>query len=494
MKVTSKRILKDYKKIRNLACSEVNAGHLNNACDYMRRAAFFMYNCNVIYADPQLEKAIATMAKKAMTNVKPSTNDNRQHRLIFYDYFSLDNRGLTEQYIDAFNRLNLDVLFIMRKEESSASSEIYKKLKANNRFSIYVTKERQGDKLIREIYKAAIEYKPSELIAHTSPWDVEALVAIRAMEGCCTRYLSNITDHAFWLGTSVFDYFLEFRDYGCNISQQYRGISSEQDIKIPYFPIINKSISFEGFPFDTKGKQLVVSGGNIYKIKSSPKFLDIAKHILDNHPNTLFLYYGGGDHNYLQEFSDSNNYEGRFFHFSERKDIYQIILHSTLYLNTYPLFGGLMTQIALAAGKLPLTLNDNNRRDLSVSELLTDNDNIKKIEFDDIEKIKEAINIYLNDPIQLKQTEALFLDCIPSPESFAQMVMDSLDKHSTGLNPQKYSIDNERFSNEYITILNEDINKYRYFFYAHDFKLAINYIPYYVNIIGKRIASKFLKI
>lgn len=496
MEITRSRILRDYNKIKKLVSNEIKTGNWDKACCYMRKAAIFMYNCNVIYSDTQLEEAISAIVSSCISNInsipsqtsKPSRIDN-QHRIVFYDYFALDNRGLTEQYFEAFKNLGYDVLFVMRKQESEKSRIIYQKIKSNKHFSTYVTKEHQGEKLINEIFDTFKNYKPTDIIAHTSPWDVEGICACRAMEGRCTRFLSNITDHAFWLGSTAFDYFLEFRDYGCNISQTFRGISPKQDIKMPYFPIINKEIPFEGFFFNIDNKKLIVSGGSIYKIKGSPKYLDLVKYILDNHPDTLFLFLGNGDHQYLQNFSDLNGYEDRFFHVSERKDIFQVIRQSTFYLNTYPMLGGLMTQIASMAGKLPLTLNDTNDPFMSISEFLITNDFDTQLEFNDLEGLKQTIDRYLNNPKILHLAEENIQHCVPTPEMFSKMMYDVLNKHSTGLNPNVYNIDDKRFAKNYIIRLNENPIKYRYFFYSHDLKLALAFFPYYLRIFWGKIGT-----
>ena len=494
MKITKKRILQDYNKVKTLALRAIDRGHWDKACKYMERAAVFMYNCNVIYSDAELDEGITIIADKCIHDVKNDTisvredsHKPKERRVVFYDYFTMDNRGLTEQYIDAFTRLDYKVLFIVRNYESDDSREIFRKIRGNSSFSLYVLKERQGEKIIREFFETATHYYPTDLLAHTSPWDIEGLCACAALKGYCNRFLSNITDHAFWLGVKSFDFFLEFRDYGCNISLGYRGISPENDFKIPYFPIINKDIPFEGFTFDEENKKIVVSGGGIYKIKGSPKFLDIVKYILDKHKDVIFLYLGYGDHKYLQDFSDRNGYEGRFFHLNERKDIYQIIRHCTIYLNTYPLLGGLMTQIASMAGKLPLTLNDDNDPFQSVSEFLLLSKKTPKMEFQDMESLKQTIDAYLENPELLSQHESVAQDIVPNNEMFAKMMQEALGNHKTPLKPVLYQIDTERFSDGYIRRLNEDSMRYRKLLYSHNIFLASKFPSYFFKMLLYRV-------
>ena len=94
MKINSERIRQDYNKIRNLAINEIKSEQWNKACSYMQRAAKFMYNFNVIFTDKQLEEAVATMAERCIKKTKFSLynkKDITQRRLVFYDFFVIDN-------------------------------------------------------------------------------------------------------------------------------------------------------------------------------------------------------------------------------------------------------------------------------------------------------------------------------------------------------------------------------------------------------------------
>lgn len=56
-----------------------------------------------------------------------------------------------------------------------------------------------------------------------APWAMEAITAFHAFPNV-RKYLINLTDHAFWLGTSCTDYLVEFRNYGINVSRSKRGL------------------------------------------------------------------------------------------------------------------------------------------------------------------------------------------------------------------------------------------------------------------------------
>jgi len=65
----------------------------------------------------------------------------------------------------------------------------------------------------------------------TTPWDISAILAFMQMSGKMKRYQINLTDHAFWLGRQAFDFCLEFRDFGANVSRIHRNIPMRKILK-----------------------------------------------------------------------------------------------------------------------------------------------------------------------------------------------------------------------------------------------------------------------
>lgn len=72
-------------------------------------------------------------------------------------------------------------------------------------------------------------------------------------------------DHAFWLGRNAFDYCLEFRDFGANLSRQYRHIPIQKLLKQPYYPLADPTIPYGGPPFERADGDVIFSGGTLYK-------------------------------------------------------------------------------------------------------------------------------------------------------------------------------------------------------------------------------------
>ena len=476
MTISKELILRDYQKLKSLAAKNIRHKHWESACIFTKMAANLMYNSNLIYADDELEENLKKIAESVLEKPVFEKGIEARKKIVFYDYFMLDNRGLTEQYLSALLDSDYEVLFVgyLKGEKSKY---ILDKL-AEHKIKTYFIDGKKELERAKEFFNAINAFKPSIIFAHTSPWDVAGLVAINRFENCCRRYLTNITDHAFWLGTKCFDYFLEFRNYGYNISKNYRHIEEKKLLKLPYYPIVNKNIQFGGFNFDCTGKTLIFSGGSIYKIQGSPAFLEIVKYILTKYENTNFLFLGNGDFSYLQDFIKENHFQNRFFYESERKDIWEVFCRCDLYLNTYPLIGGLMTQYACMAGKVPLTLNDKEDACNDVYELMTDHFGLN-FQFKSIEELKTAFDEYMQKPEKMKYDGELLKEAIIKTEDFRRQFLKYLDAPENQYRFTAYKIDIEKFAETYIERFNEKKCSYYSLFLRRDLKGLQRFFRYY---------------
>ena len=440
-----------------------------------------MYNANLIYADDEIEENLKVIAE----NVFPAPlriQQNNEKRLVFYDYFMLDNRGLTEQYLDALFDSEYEILFV-GCPNGEQSKEIIDKLEVHKVQFVFID-EKQELSNAKIIFDSIINFNPAIILAHTSPWDVAGLMAISRFEKCSKRYLVNITDHAFWLGTKVFDYFIEFRDYGYNISKNYRRIDAKNLLKLPYYPNINKNIPFAGFDFDARGKKIVLSGGSIYKIQGSPVFFDLVKYILSTYEDTIFLFLGNGDASYLQKFIDDNNFQNRFYYRKERKDIWEVFKHCDMFLNTYPITGGLMTQYACMAGVVPVTLNDGgDNSDGNIYELLLSDYGLN-FQCESLESCKAKIDEYMLNPNALKSDGLQLTKAVISRKMFSEMLLNYLETPVNKMVFNAYNVDIKRFSKQYIQRFNEnDGMSYYSCFVRKDVKYLLKFPIYYIKYI-----------
>ena len=102
-------------------------------------------------------------------------------------------------------------------------------------------------------------------------------------------------------------------------------------------------------------RPILFSGGSLYKtFDDKGTYYEMVEQIMQRHDKLLFVYAGNGDRSGLKILQ--KKFPRRVYPIDERKDLYAVMRQCTLYLNTYLMIGGLMTQYAEIAGRLPLTL------------------------------------------------------------------------------------------------------------------------------------------
>lgn len=311
------------------------------------------YSTNQIYTCERLENYLKKIVESIIV---PFEYRKENRKVLFYDGFGFDTRGLALIYLKALVKLGYDVVYVVDEKQKDEIPEIRKVLGESSASVIYCISMREKVKGIQQVLQISREEKIEKFILYTLPYDSIGIGCGIGLKNQVQRFLINLTDHAFWLGKNAFDYIIEFRDYGANISHYKRKIDKTVIIKLPYYPIISRNIDFEGFPFEKlDGQKVVFSGGAIYKtLGAGDLYYKIVEYIIEKHQDVIFYYAGSNSSKLLDELI--SKYPGRVFWGHERKDLFQLLQHCDLYLSTYPMIGGLMTQYAAAAGVLPMTL------------------------------------------------------------------------------------------------------------------------------------------
>jgi hypothetical protein len=296
---------------------------------------------------------------------------------------------------------------------------------------------------VNELQSIFLKYRPSDSFLYTTPSDSAGILVFAQLEGKTTRYQINLTDHAFWLGRNSFDYCIEFREYGASVSVNKRGINIAKEILLPCYPFVDKDIKFQGMPFDSSGKKVIFSGGSLYKtIDDKGTYYYIVSTILKKNKDTIFLYAGSGDDSYLRNLQ--SKYLNRIYYIKERTDLYQLMRHITIYLNTYPISGGLMMQYAAVAGKIPLTL----KNDHDADGALINQDNLE-IEYDNAnDLINDTCRLLDDEEYRLKR-EQLLKDSVISEKYFNDQVLMLIGSHRTDFKFLTPDLNLEKFQTEY---------------------------------------------
>lgn len=357
--VTSTELNTDYNDLKKSAIDFFNQGNYEISLKLIEGCAKLAYEFNFLekFSDDDLEDLLiknSTAILGEINKIKPE-----QDSVLFYDYFAISNRGLTQQYLSALIELDFKITYVVSNDNFYNSSfDIIKQLKdyGKSRIIIYSQKlsitERIGrlNSLIEEI-------KPQYIFLHLSPWDVIAC-SVFPLHHSAKKYFINLTDHAFWLGKRSLDICLEFRNYGIQLSKQLRGIEHYKIRLLPYYPITQADDTFKGFPEDTEGKVIGLSGGSGYKfVGDNWRFYNLIKSLLLQHENFIFFLVGmnGAAKWSYQQRVANDKLNGRFIFVEDRYDIFPLIKNIDIYFGSYPFPGGLMSQMACLANKPIIT-------------------------------------------------------------------------------------------------------------------------------------------
>ena len=455
-------------KIKKIIERKIIENKYNDALELVSLAAFILYETNLYYMDIDLENYIECLASKVVET--DSTYLPYEERVLIWDGFGLNNRGLIQIYLNALCRFK-QVIYVTYADRKNNISDILEMLHKHN-CEVHFLKRNTRRKEIEQFNDIIKISRPLRFIHYSLPDDVIAPVIMCAYEGKLVRYLINLTDQAFWLGAKCIDKCIEFREYGANISFEYREIDKKKIVCLPYYAVYNCETEFQGYPFDFDDMEnvLIFSGGNIYKtISKGNEYYKIVDYILSKYNNAIFWYAGSGYSKQMKRLL--NKYPQRAFHTGERKDLFQILKRCVFYLNTYPVSGGLMMQYAAVAGKIPLTLRHKNDGD--GSGLLINQDGLH-IEFDDIAVLKIEIDRLMSDKEYLEEKSKWMKSAVITPEKFNKTLEEIIQKNSFGL-PLHYKHENtDAFQELYL----ERICKLEFYsYYARKNTLMLSQFP-----------------
>lgn len=429
-------------RIKKKAEKQMGYGNYDAALVLISLAANILYETNIYYMDTDLEGYI-----KLLSNEIVGANrdyDPEGETILFWDGFGQNSRGLIQIYLNALCRIK-KVVYVTYKNNKDRIPDVLKILQEHGSRAVFLshgTKTNEIEQLDRIIKK----HKPAVFIHYSIPSDVVAPVIMHAYEGRMVRYLINLTDHAFWLGAGCLDQCIEFREYGANISNEYRGIDKGSIVYLPYYPVYNRSMKFGGYPFhfDENINVLVFSGGSIYKTHSKGnEYYEIVDYILSKYNNVIFWYAGSGESRPMRKLL--KKYQGRAYYTRERKDLFQVLQHCIFYLNTYPVGGGLMIQYAAAAGKIPLTL----RYQDSGSGVLIKQEELN-MEFDDLPSIKKEIDRLMSDRDYLDEKSSQMKAAVLTPDTFNNTLKEIIDGHTSGFPVEFRHVETEAFRRIYL--------------------------------------------
>lgn len=406
------------------------------------------YNYNQQFRDDFLENALKKLVNNIKVNFKPNQS---KYDILFYDGFGFDVRNLAQIYIEAFGVLNLRIIYITYSRVKNKQPNLLEILNKYDAKILYLPENN-----FLEQYYAFINLMdelPKVSFFLSGPHEIVGVLAFMKFEGLTKRYFINNADHLFWLGVNAFDYYLEFRNVGASISLKYRKIDAKKLLIQPYYPNLNKNIAFQGFPFKKESNDFIIfSGGLLYKtFDNSLTYYKLIEFCLNCSKNTKFWYAGTGDTSEINKLCDL--YPNRVFYTTERADLYKIMLNIDMYMDTYPVGGGLMLQFAAMAGHATFSLCED---DFNNDILINGNHLI----FNNIDEYKSNLKKYIIDNNFRKKIDNSIKNSVITKEQFENNLNNIIRNNKSNfllefpeinisINTRKYY--NNFFSNGYYT-------------------------------------------
>lgn len=427
-------------KYVSLAKRCIRLGQYETALKAISTQAYLLYMRNQKYSDMELEELLWQISSEVIDVDKSYVpNDNT---VLFYDAFANDIRVWGISYLKAIAHEGFHLIYVTMDKAIGKNPHVLAELSGYDVDIVYLSPNGSYLKWAKDLNDAFERYKPRKAFFYSTPWDVSGICVFNRYTGIITRFLIDLTNHAFWLGLNTSDYFIESRHMGASIAVYERGISAEKVIRLDCAPYINPDKPSDPFPFDIYNKRYVFSGGNLYKTLGDGElnYYKMVKHILKADSDIYFLYAGGGDGKELIKLSEE--YPGRVFWISERPDFFEIMKNSVFFLNTYPMFGGLMMRYSALAGKVPVTL----RHEDDGSGILINQAELG-IEFDTLEEVCDEIDHLLDDDEYRMAKEKRLKDVVIDEETFAKNVSEI--------------INNDRSFFSFESIVPEDTSKFR---------------------------------
>lgn len=439
MNLTKRKIDKFYITFKDIAQDAYLKNDLNKCIKFLCAATFTRYNFYIGYKDDEIENLMYKLSLNMNNDIVHNTVSSK--RCVFYDSFSIDNSGLVQQYLGALIRNNYYIIYITEKTSFlSKESAIRSTLKNHPNSEIIVVPEIKQFERSQFIYDTIVHSKSDKVLIQTQPDSIFANIAFYALPPSIKRYKINLTDHTFWAGVGCIDYSFEFREWGAYLSNKERGLPIDHIFLAPFYPIM-KRVGFQGLPKIVEGKDVILSGGSYYKIyDKDDTFFRLVKVILDACPTAILVFAGEGDRNVLSRKLKQYSLTERFIILGYRRDITELFEHCQIYLNTYPLGGGLMTQYAAQLGKPIVSYFTETT---SRAEEYICQKNWIELSFNSFDKVVEMIYNLLQDKTRRINFGEAIKSCVMTPIEFDRLVDNYLNGKDLGMINLSHSIDSK---------------------------------------------------
>ncbi len=481
MKITKNNIIEDYQYFKEQASKSFSNKEFDKSIIFLELSAKIGYKFNFIYTDDEIENLIDNIGKNILDD--EIVIERKHNKIVFFDSFSNDNRALTQQYIRALINANYELLYITSKEK--IGNDIYEELKKYQKAEVLIIRGNSLNEKIVSTLAKIVSFQPSKAFLLFTPWDIIGFILWSQIKGL-DRYFINLTDHAYWIGKNTTDYFLEFRKYGAWLSANHRKIPIEKLLFQSYYPLeTNKK--FAGFPIDTNDRVIAFAGSSFNKVYGENfTFFNLIKDVLKNNPKLIFFFAGNGNSKPFINFIKKNNLQNKLIYIGNRSDIDEVIKRVDIYVNTYPMMGGLMSSYA-AIHNIPLIgYTDELLFDFNNTYDLLDIPDNGRIVITSKKDFLSLFTTLVNDPEERRKNIVDTKNSIISKSNFEQLLIQNIKYQKSRINIDGYEpkIDLEKVTNLYYDITINYLKDYHLLIFT---TLGNNLYKCKISIVAKTL-------
>lgn len=456
MTINEREILRGHAYLCTLAEKAFRKGDLDYANHYIHEYCVVGNSGNWIYHNPRIVDLIERMARIYYPEAIPSYQAEPK-RVVFYDQYGI-SYVLALQYLRALANNGYEVLYLLSDYYTlDDPNSIMPEMEAHPHVHVHIVDNKLPlrDRM-REIVDTTIAYRPSKIFMHVR--DCSAFnFAVSVIPNCCDVYYINQHDHAFWIKNKRIDYCIPYRAWGATIDIEKRDFKPEQELLVPYYPIIVDH-PFQGFPEQVKGKVILFSGGNMFKTYDDENtYWKMVIRILIENPTAVILYAIKGYVNKRQlaavrELTSDETVLERLIPIGFRTDINEVFKHCDIFLGTCPMSGGLMSQYAAVNSKpilqyYPPRLAANNE-----TEQVLDYNGKEPISFTDLDLFMQEAKHLINDAAYRKQRGEAIHKCLITQPQFDELLVRTIETNQNQVPYERTIIDYDAFTEWWLSM------------------------------------------
>ena len=220
---------------------------LSRRINLAKKALFLANNGSTRYfSSDVIENVFLELGQKYKTNLSKDVIPNSVLHVASELYESGGHSRILERWIQESPKNQTNALFLTRCH--SVPESVIKTMAERNGQIIKSDIKDTDIDIAMKLRQVASGYE--RIILHVHMDDYIPIIAFGCKEFSRPVYLFNHADHRFWLGVSVADKVLNFREFGKNISEKYRGVK-----KSFFLPLLNNNKNKSGKSDNKKLKE-----------------------------------------------------------------------------------------------------------------------------------------------------------------------------------------------------------------------------------------------